>query len=110
MADPMDSMSAASRRLLAAEEGHIAVHLGDMEAGQDPLVGNPPGAWPLGHLPLPRHHYEMQMDREAYLHDNRAWLGPHEPLPDPVYHGDGRFNYDGVPYHPGLNTGWLMQV
>ena len=105
-ADPMDSVSAASCRLLAAEEGHIAVHSGDMEAGQDPLVGNPPGAWPPGHLPLPRHHYEMQMDREAYLHDNCAWLGPHEPLPDPVYCGDGRFNYNGVPYHPGLNTGW----
>ena len=78
--DPMDSMSAASHRLLAAKEGHIAIHSGDMEAGQDPLVGNPPGAWPPGHPPLPRHHYEMKMDREAYLHANCAQLGPHKPV------------------------------
>ena len=78
--DPMDSVSAASHRLLAAKEGHIAIRSGDMEAGQDPLVGNPPGAWPPGHPPLPHHHYEMKMDREAYLHDNCAQLGPHKPV------------------------------
>ena len=85
----MDSVSPASCRLLAAEEGHIIVRSGDMEAGQDPLVGNPPGAHLPGHPPLPRHHYKMQVDREAYLHNNTAWLGPHEPLPGLVYHGDG---------------------
>ena len=72
MADPMDSISPASCRLLAAEEGHVTICLGDMEAGKDPLVGNPPGTRLLGHLPLPRRHYEMQIEREAYLHNNPA--------------------------------------
>ena len=104
-ADPMDSVSPASCRLLAAKEGHIAVRSGDMEAGHDSLVNNPPGTRLPGHLPLPRCHYKMQVEREAYLHNNPA-RRPHEPLPDPVYHSNDQFNYDRVPYHPGINTGW----
>jgi len=106
VADPKDSISPASCRLLATEEGHIGVRSGPMEAGQDPLVGNPPGARPPGHLPLPHHHYEMPMDRAVYPHDNPARLRTHEPLPDLAYHDDGRFNYEGAPYHLGINSGW----
>ena len=104
-ADQNDSISPASCRLLAVKEGHIGVHLGPIEPGQDPLVGNPPGACPPGHPALPHHHYEMP-DREAYLHDNAAHLGTCKPLPDPVYHSNSGFHYDRVPYHLGMNTGW----
>ena len=88
-ADPKDSISPASCRLLATKEGHISIRSGPMEAGQDPLVGNPPGARPPGHLPLPHRHYEMPMDREVYPHDNPARLHTHKPLPDSAYHDDG---------------------
>jgi len=103
-ADEKDLMSPASCRLLSAKEGHIGVHLGPIEPGQDSLVGNPPGA--PGHPSLPHRHYEMPMDREGFLHNNPACRGIHKPLLDPVYNDNGQFNYDGVPYHLGINTGW----
>ena len=103
MVDPMDTISPASYRLRSAEEGYIGIRPGPLDPGQDSIIGDPPGGRPSGHPPL--HHYATAMDREAYVPDNPnpGWLATREPLPDPVYHDDGRFDYDGIPYRRGTN-------
>ena len=105
MADPMDTISPASYRLRAAEEGYIGIRPGPLDPGQDSIIGDPPGGRSSGHLPLPHRHYATVMDKEAYVPDNPnpGRLATREPLPDLVYHGDGPFDYDGIPYHHGTN-------
>ncbi|KAI6040754.1 hypothetical protein EDC04DRAFT_2991577 [Pisolithus marmoratus] len=47
------------------------------------------------HLPLPCHHYDMQMNRDHELQDQ---LGHNE-----IYSRDDQFGYEGIPYD---NPGW----
>ena len=102
MAEPMASVSPASGKLLAAEEGHISISSGDGKMVLDPPVGEHPGELHLGQArsPLPCHQYELPLSRDQ---DQPM----HEPLPDRIYSWDARFGHEGIPFHlPSINSGW----
>ena len=93
------SVSPASGKLLAAEEGHIGASSGDGEMMLDSPVGDD---LHLGqaHPPLPRRQYELPLSRDQ---DQPA----HGPLPDRIYSGDAQFGHEGIPFHlSSINPGW----
>ena len=65
MADPMDTISPASYRLQAAEEGYIGIRPGPLDPGQDSIIGDPPGGCSSDHLPLPHRHYVTVMNKDV---------------------------------------------
>ncbi|KAI6100450.1 hypothetical protein EDD16DRAFT_1717422 [Pisolithus croceorrhizus] len=92
--------SAASVRLLAAEEGYVGVSPGERGMELEPPAGESPGELYLGqpHLPLPHCQRDPQMNRDHQLQVN---VGA-----DRMYSRDDQFSYDGIPYHPSINPGW----
>ncbi|KAI6119009.1 hypothetical protein EDD16DRAFT_1706872 [Pisolithus croceorrhizus] len=92
--------SAASVRLLAAEEGYVGVSPGERGMELEPPAGESPGELYLGqpHLPLPHHQRDPQMNRDHQLQVN---VGA-----DRMYSRDDQFSYDGIPYHPSINPSW----
>jgi len=102
MAEPTTSISPASGKLLAAEEGHIGVLSGVGETRLDPPVGEHPRELHLGQVrpPPPRHPYELGLNRD---HDQPI----HGPLPDRMYSGDARYGHEGILFHlAGIKAGW----
>ena len=102
MAEPTASISPASGKLLAAEEGHVGVSAVVGEMRLDPPVGEHPRELYLGqaHPPAPRHPYELSLNRD---HGQPM----HGPVPDRMYSGDARYGHDGNPFHlAGINAGW----
>ena len=102
MAEPMASISPASGKLLAAEEGHVGVSATVGETRLDPPVGEHPRELYLGqaHPPLPHHPYEVPLNRD---HDQPV----HGPVTDRMYNGDARYGHEGIPFHlASINTSW----
>ncbi|KAI6037305.1 hypothetical protein PISMIDRAFT_12927 [Pisolithus microcarpus 441] len=103
MAESSTSLSTASTRLLAAEEGYIGGSSGDREMVPAAPVSECPGEpnHDQAHPPLPHCHYHTQMSRDHELQDRPMHVGP-----DRVYHGNDQFGYKGIAYHPNINPGW----
>ncbi|KAI6017671.1 hypothetical protein PISMIDRAFT_19203 [Pisolithus microcarpus 441] len=95
--------SAASARLLAAEEGSVGVSAGNGEADPDPPMGEFLGEPYTGeaHPPLPRHRHNLQANRDLQSQDQPPYVGG-----DGLYSGDEQFSYEGIPYHRSINPGW----
>jgi len=101
MAEPMASISPASSKLLAAEEGQIGISSGVGETRLDPPIGNHPRELHLSQVcpPPPRHPYELPLNRD---HNQPI----HGPLPNRMYSGDAQYGCKGIPFHlAGINTG-----
>ena len=102
MAEPTASISPASGKLLAAEEGHVGISAMVGETRLDPPVGKHPRELYLGqaHPPPPRHPYEVPLNRD---HDQPV----HGPITDRMYNGDAWYGHEGIPLHlASINAGW----
>lgn len=92
-------ISAASVRLLAAEEGYVGISPGERGMEREPPASELPGElYGQPRLPQPRRQHDPQINRDHQLQVN---VGA-----DRMYNRDDQFSYDGIPYHPSMNPGW----
>ena len=103
MVDPLAPTSPSSGRLLAAEEGLADAASGDGKTAQDQSLGETSEEPYQGQVlhPQYRRQYKAQINKDYQLQDK-----PIQPPSEGMYGVDAHFGYEGIPYHPGFNTGW----
>ena len=106
MADLLAPTSPTSGRLLATEEGLAAAASGDGETVWDPSMDEMSGELYQDQAFHPQYHrqYEVPINKDYQLQDQSSQ--PRGPPSDGMYGVDARFNYEGIPYHLGVNARW----